>query len=78
VASLFPHGTPLDFLGPAEEIDVRRRPVFADKAPLAAAGSEPRDGRGPPPEAIPKDERFVVRGAGWEHFLPLRTGRDET
>jgi len=78
VYSFDPNGIPIEFSWPAEDIDIRRRPVFADKVPPAAAGSEPRDGRWPPSEAIPKDERFVVRGVGWEHFLPLRTGRDET
>lgn len=78
VYSFDPNGIPIEFSWPVEDFDIRHRPVFADTVSLASPGSEPLSGKWPPPEAVPKEERFVVRGVGWEHFLPLKTEEDVT
>ncbi len=72
VYSFDPNGIPIEFSYALEDFDIRRRPLFADEEPPAAArlGSEPDDRFWPAAEEVPRDERFVSRGVGWEHFLP--------
>ena len=72
VYSFDPNGIPIEFSYAVRDFDVRRFPLFADKAPPPAAvlGTEPQKSYWIKAEDIPEEERVVVRGVGWEHFHP--------
>jgi len=69
--SFDPNGIAVEFSWEVEEVDVRRRPVLADREPPEAAkeGPEPRPGRwGAVEHPTPPEERKVYPGVGSELF----------
>ncbi|MBI2311540.1 MAG: VOC family protein [Betaproteobacteria bacterium] len=65
-----PNGIPIEFTCPVPGIDVRAKPVLADRDPCPSRleGSDPQPGRWPPAEIIPEEERAILQGDGWENF----------
>jgi catechol 2,3-dioxygenase-like lactoylglutathione lyase family enzyme len=66
-----PNGVPIEFSHNVEGIDIRKKPVMSDRAPVEAAreGAEPRFEKWPAvQQPTPKKEWKVYAGAGSELF----------
>jgi len=66
-----PNGIPIEFSRNVEGIDIRRKPVMADKAPsrIAQEGAEPQRDRWPAfASPTPEKDRRAYPGAGSEYF----------
>ena len=70
VYSFDPNGVPVEFAVSGGAADFRQTPLFADRAPGAAAleGPAPQPGVWPAPDPAAAAERRVYPGAGSEYF----------
>ncbi len=62
-----PNGIPIEFSHNVEGVNIRKRPLMADKSPSAAAleGTDPISDRWPVvEEPTPEDERIIIPGEG--------------
>jgi len=67
IYSFDPNGIPIEFSWNVEDVDIRRSPVMADRAPshVAKEGPEPRDEVWPQvKDPTPVDQRRIYPGAG--------------
>jgi catechol 2,3-dioxygenase-like lactoylglutathione lyase family enzyme len=66
-----PNGIPIEFSHNVKDIDIRKTPQMADKAPseITQEGPEPQTGQWPTVASpTPKGERSIYPGAGSEYF----------
>jgi catechol-2,3-dioxygenase len=69
IYSFDPNGIPIEFSYNVEDVDIRRNPVMADRAPshVTQEGPEPQAEKWPPVKRpTPEEERLVYPGEGRE------------
>lgn len=66
-----PNGIPIEFSCDVAGVEVRAQPRLLDPLASAAAceGPEPQPGHWPAPEPVLPEEREVVEGEGYDHWL---------